>query len=709
MLEILHKILQTNGHWISYGWSIVFSLISCVCKEEIVFAAKSLSILLKVSFQCVQLIATDFLSSLPITSLIECVSALYFFAIQKEDLNIGLSSVGLMWNVSDYVRKYNCRDEEEKNSFDELWISLLSNLKKISTDPRSEIRNSALQTLFRTVTANINGISMLSWKHILDDLLFPLLQEMNSIKVGDEIAQQQLIESFSASSADKQINESRILLINNTAKLFHDFLAVLYKIDSFVEYWKKYLNFLQSCATLFTTEVTMASLKSLKLILSVEEEKKREIGSLYWLEGWNCWIALGRTCKNYKHINQECLVAYISIFKVLYPAIKSDFTLSFLDQFSCIIKDVLLIQSDGVANDSEICTSLQLTTLEVIDSIDTLLDHFNSHILELSSFLMTLAYEKNPQRKHSYIALSKVLMPKILKMLSEKCSDSLIFTDFVYCKVLRAYGIPIGLKYATPRINDTSLSLWKLATTTFYSIIDATLNSLDALRDNSQVFNEGWSAIVDVIDAAISAEVPSNLPLDEMENDELFDLDILEFIWTSLIAKSENVPFIIIERLVNSIVKVSTIPGDAAEVLREKFIFSCLEFLFKLCSVSMVSGSVARERVAIRTYPILMQKCVTVLKKYSNEKPLYGKYPIPRVRQEEVIAVLKLICNLELLCKNEEEPNSLEFLKKGKHAHLFHLYPYLCECLKCEDVTVIPIIYNFLCTFGSALGLCEEQ
>jgi len=64
----------------------VYFLFFCACSE----------VLVRSGFQGLQLVVTDFLPSLPAMCLPVCVAVAGLYGVQNEDLNISLTSIGLL-------------------------------------------------------------------------------------------------------------------------------------------------------------------------------------------------------------------------------------------------------------------------------------------------------------------------------------------------------------------------------------------------------------------------------------------------------------------------------------------------------------------------------------------------------------------------------------------------------------------------------------
>ena len=88
------------------------------------------------------------------------------FGTQQQSLNISLTSIGLLWNIIDFL----CHDLNEKikqNRIQNLWLCLYSSIGQLCVDGRPEIRKSAGQTLFGTISAHGQSLQQAGFKKIL--------------------------------------------------------------------------------------------------------------------------------------------------------------------------------------------------------------------------------------------------------------------------------------------------------------------------------------------------------------------------------------------------------------------------------------------------------------------------------------------------------------------------------------------------------------
>ena len=96
-LECVHQILQTNGQQLVCGWPILLLVVESFKMEP------SCDGLVRTAFASLQLVVSDFLHSVPPSSLLQCINAAAKFGNQKIELNISLTAVEILWNISDFI------------------------------------------------------------------------------------------------------------------------------------------------------------------------------------------------------------------------------------------------------------------------------------------------------------------------------------------------------------------------------------------------------------------------------------------------------------------------------------------------------------------------------------------------------------------------------------------------------------------------------
>ncbi|KAL1917432.1 uncharacterized protein VTP21DRAFT_3825 [Calcarisporiella thermophila] len=404
-LETLYTLLQTSGHSLTSGWGMIFDMIKSVCQadktspadgtpasaapagaaagsppaavEESLADDRSGDVagltrrtsvevqvtseaeepkrslreqgrsaeLVRVAFPCLQLICTDFLSQLSPDCLHQCINALGAFGLQTEDLNVSLTAIGLLWNVSDFIQTkrqepdnlsprpeetepaYSGEEGKEKLDFERilsedltarnLWMLLLLQLSKLCSDPRPEVRNGANQTLFRTISMNGSTLSRQTWHICVWRVLFPLL---DSVKLSAERAVREMHEDLatgrqkaqpskempllmhhSRATVDKQWDETKVLVLCSIAGIFNDFFPVLVELKDFDSAWDLWLSHLEDDCLRSSQEVSLAAIRSLRSTITLPADYEKswppsllERAVPLWQRVWAVWEHIGQ-------------------------------------------------------------------------------------------------------------------------------------------------------------------------------------------------------------------------------------------------------------------------------------------------------------------------------------------------------------------------------------------------------------------------------
>ncbi|KAF9191924.1 hypothetical protein BGZ51_006482 [Haplosporangium sp. Z 767] len=653
-LETLNKLLQTSGQSLSFGWGIIFEMIQgsignstakpspeLSLEQEVVGEETSSSTvslgstkstgLLRIAFPCLQLICTDFLSLLNAKNLQLCIDTLAAFGYQTEDLNISLTSVGLLWNISDFIQQ-SLRDlgpnitmstgersaEEsvstESGGVDEiillfpepelsqknlngLWMLLLYKISTLCSDMRPEVRNSAIQTLLRTIQINATSLDMKAWRQCVWKILLPLLDEIQiaSCKKVEELPEPIPTGAFVMrnDSPSKQWDETHVLLFNGLADVFQNFLLQLIKLDDYLEAWVFLMEHLETASLFSTPDVAIAALKGIQTMMKVPAVKDEESGpnslkseerearlAQLWDTAWHIWERIGcsivgrepsigprrddysaRERSKTVRFTQETLTEYVNIMHHLYPILASKFNIKDLQAFLDVVHLVLVFDASPVYRpDVDYLSPLQQSIHEalILLNLNTIAGGPAAVLNQLTNQFLLAFQEENAASDASgshgnmqanatgsvrptYIALCKVTVSRIVFLLDKFQREKGIYADGVYAKVLKSFGTAMRLRYKCPasykHVED--IPLWKIATTAFLECIKngiATVESFD--KDISdEKFLEIWRELVVVCRGTMAPALP--IPLTEMSLknqtlDESFDLVFLHSLKTKV-------------------------------------------------------------------------------------------------------------------------------------------------------------------------------
>nr|XP_033814153.1 protein MON2 homolog isoform X1 [Geotrypetes seraphini] len=291
-LECVLQILQSQGDCLGPGWPLVLGVIGAIRNDQ----GESL---IRTAFQCLQLVVTDFLPTMPCTCLQIVVEVAGSFGLQNQELNISLTSIGLLWNISDYFFQRSETIEKELNKeeaglqkqaeekgvtlnrpfhpappFDCLWLCLYAKLGELCVDPRPAVRKSAGQTLFSTIGAHGTLLQHATWHTVIWKVLFHLLDQ---VRESSTTADKEKIESgggnilihHSRDTAEKQWAETWVLTLAGVARIFNTRKYLLQSLGDFSKAWDVLLDHIQSAALSKNNEVSLAALKSFQEILQI--------------------------------------------------------------------------------------------------------------------------------------------------------------------------------------------------------------------------------------------------------------------------------------------------------------------------------------------------------------------------------------------------------------------------------------------------------
>ncbi|KAJ8269821.1 hypothetical protein COCON_G00124280 [Conger conger] len=291
-LESVLQILQSQGDSLGPGWPLLLGVIGAIRNDQ----GESL---IRTAFQCLQLVVTDFLPTMPCTCLQIVVEVAGSFGLQNQELNISLTSIGLLWNISDCLFQRGGQIDQELNReevlleqqarekgvalnrpfhpappFDCLWLCLYAQLGELCVDPRPAVRKSAGQTLFSTISAHGTLLQPATWHTVIWKVLFRLL---GCVRCSSSTADREKIESgggnilihHSRDTAEKQWAETWVLTLAGVARIFNTRRHLLQSLGDFFKAWELLLDHIQSAALSRNNEVSLAALKSFQEILQI--------------------------------------------------------------------------------------------------------------------------------------------------------------------------------------------------------------------------------------------------------------------------------------------------------------------------------------------------------------------------------------------------------------------------------------------------------
>ncbi|KAF7333497.1 Protein MON2 [Mycena venus] len=767
-LETLHQILEASGHTLVVGWETIFEMLASVCKPLAPAPSasldstaelgspsspvmrtkpmalglgnpseKSYTALVKIAFQSLTLVC-DSVSSLSPAHLRLCISTLAQFGRQA-DTNIALTAAAsLLWSVSDAIqsKRKNAEEEPEYNS---LWMFLLLEVLGLCTDARPEVRDGAIQTLFRTMQLYGGTLSQDTWDQCIWKVTFPLLDSLTT-----------------------EIRRCAIASPARTPDAAPMTTATIIHLDSFVKAWDVFVNYIQDTVLLDNRSISPPALRSLEKAVKASSGASADVKAKVtevWERVWKMADSVGDAIVRrgnavtpntpasespHKPFTQDSLVTFLDVMRCTRSISRAlegaEWPLERLTRLMAILKGILTYPSSpDYRPDIDQLPPVQAIVLETIVDIDLSATGCPSLIMRDLSEFATLPFlaafdvpanpkSQTPQKRITYIALAK----------------KEIFTDGTIEAVLSAYSIPVKLKYDCPPASKFGhdLPLWKTATSNFLKVVKECVPPMQTL--GSAIPDEHiegiWRQVLDVFRGGILADCSAteSFPLEKQEEEENFDLALIGALEIDVVPHlgEKRVPDALVGQFARVLQQGSRLyeselgsnphspvsssgsrefekiemdgqyengsTQSGALVPRERFSYWCFDLLFLICSNTTKDQEPSRRRLAALSLPSLLSRCRTVMMGYVADEALRGNLPFPRAREDELLYVLRKLLELRLWpgslwAAMSEEPSSFaveqpavdaslspplliaDAVKRSSIAHLFHFYPVLCE------------------------------
>ena len=281
------------------------------------------------AFKCLELIVNEFIECISYEDLDLLIATIGHFCSQRSDPNISFTGIGLLWRVSDYLLNVVCKPvrrhirsassaplvespvsrhnggsvgaggdtltvggacdgsreilmELSEERCDVLTESLFSQLMYLSTDLRSEVRNSALKTLPVAVNAHAKRMKESVWLSALNDTVFPLLDDLLSSEEkkvshgvsGTELGKDKstgksvmMLVHYSRDTAEKQWSESRVYALQGLSRVMRS----VFHLSAIGDVWRRFLKTIESGLEANSVEVPVAAIQCLEDVVTSSE------------------------------------------------------------------------------------------------------------------------------------------------------------------------------------------------------------------------------------------------------------------------------------------------------------------------------------------------------------------------------------------------------------------------------------------------------
>ncbi|OJI86786.1 hypothetical protein ASPTUDRAFT_115753 [Aspergillus tubingensis CBS 134.48] len=564
-LETLKSILEQYAETFVDGWSVVFDLITSVFGEpngtETPKKGRQPSStansprLVRVAYKSLQLIASDFISLLPVPCRLSLVDSFSKFALQQQDFNISLTTTSSFWNVSDFLQgqiEQFCIEVHIDSSVTEdtlaglakgkdpsvsrnaLWLLLLLRIVDLTTDSRPEIRNCAVQTLLRIFDAYGQQLSPKAWRLCLNRVLFRMVEEIETeLTITRE-------ESSNRTSDDlKAWTETTVVMIKGASDLITTFFEPIVQDDLFDQSWERLLEYFRKLISLQLLEFSEAVYASLSNILR-RVQASCSLSTQALRSAWLLWVdghpADREDILDLERPNQDAAIAYLQSFQQIYRLYKDEIA---GEQVESILGHLRLLAWNSISPpyspDIDRLSRLQIMIIECLKTLCLEKDDSQPEILScLADFAdapLTKWDSSSDTKRPTYLAFSKAAIDLLSWYIADHGIKKDIFTNGSLATALEHLASPIVQRYEWSG-KDREPSLWRKSTTASLNVLQVAIPYVETQYGDSErpEITQFWKSVNDIASGIVTARGyrTTSVPRATILEDESFDVAAFE-------------------------------------------------------------------------------------------------------------------------------------------------------------------------------------
>ncbi|KAF8766177.1 hypothetical protein HU200_007680 [Digitaria exilis] len=676
-LKILLHVLERHGEKLSYSWLSILHMLRAVTDS-------SEKDLISLGFQSIRVIMNEGLATIPVQCLEECILVTGAYGTQKTEINISLTAVGLLWTATDFVVKglisksfeqANHMNEEDQSGatieeanikqvplkqvvdYSKLFFSVFSVLQKLGSDDRPEVRNSAVRTLFQTLSTHGQKLSKSMWEDCLWSYVFPMLEHVSHLAStssrdewqGKELGTRagkavHMLIHHSRNTAQKQWDETIVLVLGGIARLLRSFFPFLQQLSKFSSGWVLFLDFIKNSILNGSKEVALAAINCLQTFVGANCPKGN-LESSYVKSVLDIYELVLQTSPNFKNdstdkVKQEVLRGlgdlyvqaqslfnddmYLRLMAIMHLMIKATMTPTDYDNELGSIPAVqrgileiipmlrptsllssmwapLLLELLCYLNGQE--GPLQKNSKQIHDqSSDAPVDGAKRALVERSKLNGSSTKLESPVSCGWGILFVEKLVPIIVNLFLEAPPNERFSAS---PEVIRGLGRCMNTRRDNPRG-----TLWRISAECFNRVVtdEVRQDNADCKSDvNSYKLSRArfWKEVADVYETflagscgrVLSSDVPS---ADSVTADETLEMSVLTVFGDDILKLQKDAPVEVLQRLVNCLdrcaSRTGSLPVQTVGLLPlhcSRFSLSCLQMMFSLCSCIAKASSPA--------------------------------------------------------------------------------------------------------------------
>lgn len=689
VLTTLHGLIDEYDKYYQNSWELVFQILNTAFRNTQDKSSQDHNLMEKVrllistSFDTLKLILDEFLSTLPFNQIKSLIDTLLNFCSQKYDLNISFSSVSYFWLISDSIRANIAEESGTKGLtattieqletsllssksgtselFQALNIYLLSKLAKLSADPRTQVREGAIQTLFQII--DVHGKYLPSWNSIYDIVLPGLLDSSNlSRKTSGEMR--------------KEAIESLNLVLSGLVSVFAKYMLDFGNKDSAtitLKFWAKFVEYLKDLLGMNWKDLNSKIFESYQDLILPLTKMNGVIPSQIVDLLFDFWVNVSIEYDFVNPAYQDSLAVYNESFKPLYHIIKDRFT---YDDATKVLNNLNKCARYPILkanqNDNTKPTQLQRSVLINLQLLDKPGEdeQILAGVIQQLGVILAYPYETKSRIESklkskfegklkipSFVAVSQLSLQLMTAKLHQLGNLNVLVKDKGFNRLLRSLLDLVHLK--AEGVKENSKPLWVLCNELIvYLVRRLVAENIEDFKKDDEV----WKLVIESITVCFEgkSEIHEEYNIKQYEDltevvlPVLFSLDAKQDALVDRFIQSIYIQSYLYK--LNDIEKELTAEASLVEKVLEgltTFHFDdsfgstaslvaynnrdirlkCLAEMFRFASSTNRSSTVAMK--------YLVTRAAFTLRRFVADETLLYKKPLPKIQEEELKIVLQ--------------------------------------------------------------------
>ncbi|KAK3023742.1 hypothetical protein RJ639_044407 [Escallonia herrerae] len=205
IVDCVVQMIKSKVGSIKSGWRSVFMIFTAAADDDLEPIVES-------AFECVEQVILEHFDQVVGDCFMDCVNCLIGFANNKTSHRISLKAIALLRICEDRLaeglvpggslKPIDVDPDTTCDVTEYYWFPMLAGLSDLTSDPRPEVRNCALEVLFDLLNERGSKFSSSFWESIFHRVLFPIFDHVrhagkeNLVSSGDEWLRETSIHSL---------------------------------------------------------------------------------------------------------------------------------------------------------------------------------------------------------------------------------------------------------------------------------------------------------------------------------------------------------------------------------------------------------------------------------------------------------------------------------------------------------------------------------